>query len=47
MSGRRTSSRVGEFLVGETDGEAVAMGALRPAGGYVTELLDGLKNAAR
>ena len=33
----------GEFLVGEADDEVVAMGAFRPAGGYVTELLDGLK----
>jgi len=36
----------GEFLVGTVDGEVVAMGAFRPAGGYVTELLDGLENAA-
>jgi ribosomal protein S18 acetylase RimI-like enzyme len=36
----------GEFLVGETDGEVVAMGAFRPAEGYVTELLDDLENAA-
>ena len=36
----------GEFLVGETDSEVVAMGAFRPAEGYVTELLDDLENAA-
>ncbi len=30
----------GEFLVGETDGRIVAMAAVRPAEGYVTEFLD-------
>ena len=36
----------GEFLVGTVDGEVVAMGALRPASGYVTEFLEDLENAA-
>ncbi|MFT4883059.1 MAG: hypothetical protein ACI8U4_000557 [Natronomonas sp.] len=36
----------GEFLVGEVDDEIVAMGAFRPAEGYITEFLDGLSNPA-
>lgn len=32
----------GEFLVGEVEGEIVAMGAFRPATGYITEFLDGI-----
>lgn len=32
----------GEFLVGERDGRIVAMGAFRPATGYITDFLDGL-----
>lgn len=36
----------GEFLVGTIDDEIVAMGAFRPAEGYITEFLDGLSNPA-
>lgn len=36
----------GEFLVGTVDGEIVAMGAFRPADGYIRKILDGLSNAA-
>ncbi|MCT9094714.1 GNAT family N-acetyltransferase [Haloarchaeobius sp. HME9146] len=36
----------GEFLVGEVDGRLVAMGAFRPADGYVTEFLDDLRDGA-
>ncbi|WP_267641175.1 GNAT family N-acetyltransferase [Haloarchaeobius amylolyticus] len=32
----------GTFLVGEVDGRIVAMGALRPATGYITEFVDDL-----
>lgn len=32
----------GEFLVGEIDGAVVAMGAFRPARGYITEFVDDL-----
>lgn len=32
----------GEFLVGEIGGEVVAIGAFRPATGYITEFLDGI-----
>jgi ribosomal protein S18 acetylase RimI-like enzyme len=36
----------GEFLVGEIGGEVVAMGAFRPATGYITEFLDGISGNA-
>jgi ribosomal protein S18 acetylase RimI-like enzyme len=36
----------GEFLVGTVDGDIVAMGAFRPAQGYITEFVDGLGDAA-
>lgn len=36
----------GEFLVGTVDGEIVAMGAFRPAEGYIMEFLDSLSNPA-
>ncbi|QLD86683.1 GNAT family N-acetyltransferase [Natronomonas halophila] len=36
----------GEFLVGTVDGDIVAMGAFRPAEGYISEFLDGLSNPA-
>jgi ribosomal protein S18 acetylase RimI-like enzyme len=36
----------GEFLIGEVDGEIVAMGAFRSATGYITEFLDSVENAA-
>jgi len=32
----------GEFFVGERDGRVVAMGAFRPAEGYITAFVDGL-----
>jgi len=36
----------GEFLVGTVDGDVAAMGAFRPARGYVTEFVDGLGDDA-
>lgn len=36
----------GEFLVGEVDGRLVAMGAFRPARGYITEFVDDLSPAS-
>lgn len=35
----------GDFLVGEVDTRIVAMGAFRPAGGYITEFLEELPDA--
>jgi ribosomal protein S18 acetylase RimI-like enzyme len=36
----------GEFLVGESDGQIVAMGAFRPVGGLVAEFLDSVPEGA-